>query len=193
VSENFKRFGIAVALVVGCIYGYIVLRGPQGLPALQDRWREIRSLQQQNAELQRQVQMKREKIDRLRNSQAEQELMIRQRLKLLKKGETTFITSDDDADGLQLPTPSTSPTPTALLMSQDELGEMEPAPSPVQPPLPTAMAMMPAPKASPTVTPSPTVAPTTAPTPVPTPDPALDPGTDLPPPTRPPLSLGSSR
>jgi cell division protein FtsB len=72
----------------------IALRGPQGVPALMEKRKEIRLLQEQNADLQKDNERKRERIVRLNYSQAEQELEIRNRLKLLRKGETSFILPD---------------------------------------------------------------------------------------------------
>lgn len=73
------------------VYGYLALRGPQGFPALQQKWSEIRQLEVENANLQRDNQYKKERIERLKNDPNEQELEIRKRLKLLRPGETSFI------------------------------------------------------------------------------------------------------
>ncbi|HTW64482.1 MAG TPA: septum formation initiator family protein [Bryobacteraceae bacterium] len=73
------------------VYGVIELRGPDGLPALKERWTEIRKLEEQNANLQRENDYRRERIKRLEGSASEQELEIRKQLKLLRPGETTFI------------------------------------------------------------------------------------------------------
>lgn len=61
------------------------------MPALMEKRREIRELEEQNANLQREIQRKRERIDRLKNSPSEQEMEIRKQLKLLRPGETSFI------------------------------------------------------------------------------------------------------
>jgi cell division protein FtsB len=55
---------------------------------------EIRQLQQQNADLQRDIDEKQARIERLKHSKPEQELEIRQRLKLQKPGDTVFILPD---------------------------------------------------------------------------------------------------
>jgi len=90
----------AMLLAVGLAATYVVttLRGPQGIPALIEKRREIRDLQEQNANLMQENQMKRERLRRLRESQAEQEEEIRKRLKLLRPGETSFILPDAPKD-----------------------------------------------------------------------------------------------
>jgi cell division protein FtsB len=83
-------------LVVGLIgvYGYLALRGPQGLPALREKWREIRTLEEDNANLQRENQYRRDRIKKLEESPSTQELEIRKKLKLVRPGETSFILPD---------------------------------------------------------------------------------------------------
>ena len=67
------------------------LRGPQGLPALREKWDEIRQLEEENANLQRENDYRRDRIKKLESSPSEQELEIRKKLKLLRPGETSFI------------------------------------------------------------------------------------------------------
>ncbi len=83
----------AILLVFGLVgvYGYFTLRGPQGIPALREKWREIRKLEDDNATLQRENEYRRDRIKKLEQSPSEQELEIRKKLKLLRKGETSFI------------------------------------------------------------------------------------------------------
>jgi len=83
-------------LVAGVIavYGYLVLRGPQGIPALRGKWREIRTLEEDNANLQRENQYRRDRIKKLEENPSAQELEIRQKLKLVRPGETSFILPD---------------------------------------------------------------------------------------------------
>jgi cell division protein FtsB len=83
-------------LVVGLIavYGYLALRGPQGIPALRGKWREIRTLEEDNANLQRENQYRRDRIKKLEENPSAQELEIRKKLKLVRPGETSFILPD---------------------------------------------------------------------------------------------------
>ncbi|MEO8127765.1 MAG: septum formation initiator family protein [Bryobacteraceae bacterium] len=86
-----RKGGYLTLFVMLAVFAAIVLRGPQGIPVLMEKRREIRVLQEQNADLQNDNDRKRDRIVRLNDSQAEQELEIRNRLKLLRKGETSFI------------------------------------------------------------------------------------------------------
>ncbi|HZT31206.1 MAG TPA: septum formation initiator family protein [Bryobacteraceae bacterium] len=86
-----KFFFVLLTLLVAG-YAFFSLRG--GIPALMEKQHEIRDLEQRNADLARQVSEKRERIQRLRESDAEQELEVRQRLKLVRPGEKVFILQD---------------------------------------------------------------------------------------------------
>lgn len=100
-------------LVVGVIgvYGYLVLRGPQGLPALREKWREIRTLEEDNANLQRENQYRRDRIKKLEENPSAQELEIRKKLKLVRPGETSFILPDQPKPEQAKPEQETKPDP----------------------------------------------------------------------------------
>jgi cell division protein FtsB len=87
---------VAIGVVVA--YGWIALRGPQGVEALLDKHREIRALQEENAVVAREIERRKERIRRLKESQSEQDMEIRKQLKLLRPGETTFILPDGPKD-----------------------------------------------------------------------------------------------
>ena len=91
MSPIAKRLIYLAALVSMAVYGYIALTGPQGIPALRSKWNEIHQLEEQNANLQRDNQVRKERLVRFKNNPAEQDLEIRKRLKVQKPGETSFI------------------------------------------------------------------------------------------------------
>lgn len=90
------KFGVVTVVALSSAYVYVALRGPQGIPALQTKWQEIRNLQQRNADLVREINAREDRIRRLRESPAEQELEIRKRLKMVRPGETVFIYPEDE-------------------------------------------------------------------------------------------------
>jgi cell division protein FtsB len=89
-----RKSGLLMVLAILGAYAFVAVRGPNGLTALSEKRSQIRELQEQNATLAAEVQQKRERIERLKHSREEQELEIRERLKLSKPGETTFILPD---------------------------------------------------------------------------------------------------
>ncbi len=98
LKRGIRRGGYFVGVAVIAAYGWIALRGPQGVPALLEKHREIRQLEEQNAEMARENERRREHIRRLKDSQSEQDMEIRKQLKLLRPGETTFILPDAPKD-----------------------------------------------------------------------------------------------
>jgi hypothetical protein len=92
-----QRTGWVVAVTLVLAYGWIALHGPQSLPALLEKHREIRRLEEQNAIHEHENQLRRERVLRLEKSKSEQEMEIRKQLKLLRPGETEFILPDPPA------------------------------------------------------------------------------------------------
>jgi cell division protein FtsB len=86
-----KQVKYAIGFAIIALYGGIALRGPLGIQSLLDRRQEIRTLQEKNAAMAREVDRRRDRIRRLTESTSEQDMEIRKQLKLLKPGETSFI------------------------------------------------------------------------------------------------------
>jgi cell division protein FtsB len=90
----FRRLTILVAVVLASAYGYAVLRGPQGIPALIEKHREIQRLEMENAALKQELAAREERNRKLKESTEIQEQEIRKRLHLLRPGETQFVLPD---------------------------------------------------------------------------------------------------
>jgi cell division protein FtsB len=56
-----------------------------------ERNRQIRELREQNTDLQRSIEQRKERIRSLSENRSDQDLEIRRELRLLKKKETTFV------------------------------------------------------------------------------------------------------
>ena len=93
-ERGARKVAYTAAFVLIAAYGWMALKGPQGMQALLAKHREIRQLQEQNILLSRENDRRRERIRRLKDSPSEQEMEIRKQLKLQKQGETTFILPD---------------------------------------------------------------------------------------------------
>jgi cell division protein FtsB len=91
MSNTVRRAILVIVFALIGAYGLVELRRPQGIPAIKARWTEIRKLEEENANLQRENDYRRERIKKLESSVSEQELEIRKKLKLLRPGETSFI------------------------------------------------------------------------------------------------------
>jgi cell division protein FtsB len=98
LQKTTRRAGYVLIIAIVGAYGWIALRGPQGIEALLEKRREIRQLQEQNAGMVRENKRRRERITRLEESRSEQEMEIRKQLKLVRPGETTFILPDAPKD-----------------------------------------------------------------------------------------------
>jgi cell division protein FtsB len=94
MKAPLARIAYAVALFAVLGYAFITLRGPHGVPGLLEKQRQIRSMEQENQQLNQEIGRLQDHIRRLDNDPGEQELEIRQRLKLLKPGEKVYITGE---------------------------------------------------------------------------------------------------
>lgn len=94
MKAPLARIAYAVALFAVLGYAFITLRGPHGVPGLLEKQRQIRSMEQDNQQLNQEIGRLQDHIRRLDSDPGEQELEIRQRLKLLKPGEKVYITGE---------------------------------------------------------------------------------------------------
>ena len=91
VLSSILRPLAAVAALAGlAAYATITLRGPQGIRALEERRQEIRIFEEQNANLQRDIEAKKERIERLKTDSSAQEVAIREKLGKVHAGDTDF-------------------------------------------------------------------------------------------------------
>ena len=93
----FKNLGYAVLVTMIGVYVFLQVTGPNGVSALIEKRREVKQLQERNAELARANKMRKERIKRLLESREEQELEIRRRFKLQKKDSVDFYLPPDEA------------------------------------------------------------------------------------------------
>ena len=90
------RFAYLIAFLVVSTYAFVTLRGPHGVHALMEKQRVIHEMEKRNSEAAKEIERMREHLQRLSDDPAEQELEIRQRLKLVHPGEKVYITGDPD-------------------------------------------------------------------------------------------------
>ena len=100
-----RRAGFVLVAILASAYGWIFLRGPQGLQTLIEKRREIRELEERNADIRRENDRRKERIRRLQESRSEQEMEIRKQLKLQRPGETTFILPESEQKEKPVPPP----------------------------------------------------------------------------------------
>jgi cell division protein FtsB len=88
------RTAYAIIVLCGIVYAFVALRGPNGIPGLLEKRRLVQEYEMSNEQLQRELEQKQERIQRLQNDPGEQEIEIRQRLKLAGPGENIYILDD---------------------------------------------------------------------------------------------------
>ncbi|HZP16687.1 MAG TPA: septum formation initiator family protein [Terriglobales bacterium] len=86
---------VLVFLAVGG-YAFFTLRGPRGIAALLDKQRAIDQIERQNQQLYQDIKLRRERINRLIGNPTEQELRIREELKLVQPHDKVYIIGQPD-------------------------------------------------------------------------------------------------
>jgi cell division protein FtsB len=87
MKASITRIAYMIAFLAVVGYAVATLRGPRGVHALFVKQAEIQELENRNATLAREIQ-------RLSDNPAEQELEIRERLKLVNPTDRVYITGD---------------------------------------------------------------------------------------------------
>jgi cell division protein FtsB len=85
------KLSYVAALVAAAVFAALTLGGPQGVPALIQKNKEIQELEKRNADLAREIEQHKQRIERLRDDPTEQELQIRERNKLVRPGEKVYV------------------------------------------------------------------------------------------------------
>jgi cell division protein FtsB len=91
MKSSVIRLGYVLALVASVAYAFFTMRGPHGVAAYMEKRQAIHEMEDGNAALSRENQLKKEYINRLQQSKEEQELEIRRKLKLVKPHEKVFM------------------------------------------------------------------------------------------------------
>lgn len=94
MKPSFARFAYILAIVLVAGYALASLRGPRGVSALMEKRRQIQALEHRNAELEKEIERRRDRIQRLNSDPNEQERVIQERLKLVRPGEKVYILGD---------------------------------------------------------------------------------------------------
>jgi cell division protein FtsB len=94
MKAPLARFAYVVAFLMVAGYAIFTLRGPRGVSALIEKRHQIQELERRNTNLAQDIERKREHIRRLAENPAEQELEIRERLKLVRPDEKVYILGD---------------------------------------------------------------------------------------------------
>jgi cell division protein FtsB len=90
------RTAYIVVFAIAATYVAATLGGPRGIPAVLARQKQILRLEERNAQLAREIERKRDHILRLQNDANAQDILIRERYKLVHPGDTVFITGQPD-------------------------------------------------------------------------------------------------
>jgi len=91
MKGTLAKFAYVVAFLAVVSYAFVTLRGPHGISALVEKRHQIQDMEERNQRLHSEIERKREHIRRLTDNPTEQELEIRERLKLVNPKDKVYI------------------------------------------------------------------------------------------------------
>ena len=94
MKAPLTRFALLLVFLAAVSYAFVAF--PRGMRVWQDKQRLIDEKEKTNTVLVQQVERQKERIRRLTDDAAEQELEIRRRLKLARPDEKVFITGEPE-------------------------------------------------------------------------------------------------
>ena len=94
MKVQLARLAYVVAFLLVATYAVMTLTGPKGLAALFEKERQIQATDKRNADLRKDIDQARERIQRLGADQTEQDRVVKERLNLVHPGDKVFMLPD---------------------------------------------------------------------------------------------------
>jgi cell division protein FtsB len=96
MNTLLRQLGFVAAAAVTCFYVFLVLRGPNGIPAMLEKRQQIERMKQENEAMRQEIEKKKIIIDQLENSSEARERAVREHTRKAKQHETTIFLQDED-------------------------------------------------------------------------------------------------
>lgn len=90
MGSLLRQLGVLAAAGVVCLYAFIALRSPNGLPAVMEKRQQLEQMRLENEQLRQKVQERRKHIEMLESSPEERDRAVREHTNKQKQGETTI-------------------------------------------------------------------------------------------------------
>lgn len=92
-----RQIGYIAAVALACFYAFVVLRGPNGIPAMIDRNHQVEKLEKEIHDLDSKIIDKKNFLDEVRKNPEIRDREIRKHLNKVKPGETIIFLEDPPA------------------------------------------------------------------------------------------------
>ena len=86
-----RQIGYVAAVAIACFYAFVVLRGPNGIPAMLERTSQVEKLEKEIKDLDSRITDKQVFLDEVRKNPEVREREIRRQLNKVKPGETIIF------------------------------------------------------------------------------------------------------
>lgn len=90
-----KPLGYIAAAALACAYAVVLLRSPQGFPAMMEKRRQVQEMQRSNEALKEEIRRLEKRLEDIESRWDEKERIIRERTNKVKPGETTVFVPEE--------------------------------------------------------------------------------------------------
>ncbi|WP_321472749.1 hypothetical protein [uncultured Paludibaculum sp.] len=91
-----RQLGFVAAAAVTCFYVFLVLRGPNGIPAMLEKRHQIERMKQENEQMRQEIERRKVTIDQLEHSSEARDRAVREHTRKAKQHETTIYLNDEN-------------------------------------------------------------------------------------------------
>lgn len=95
MNRLLRQLGVMTAIAIAGFYAFVVLRGPQGIPAVMEKRRQLHKLELENDQLRQEIERHRHHIQVLERDPEAREREIRERTNKQRPDETTIYLNDE--------------------------------------------------------------------------------------------------
>lgn len=96
VTSLLRQLGFIAAAGATCFYVFVVLRGPNGIPAMMEKRHQIERMKHENEQLRLEIDKHKDAIDQLQRSPEARDRAVREYTGKAKKHETTIYLPDEN-------------------------------------------------------------------------------------------------
>ena len=96
MTPLFRRVGYAVLVIMIGVFLFLEMTGSYGISSLIQKQRQISDMQKANADLARENQLRRDRIEKLETDRAAEQIEVRKRMKYQRKDTIDFYLPPDE-------------------------------------------------------------------------------------------------
>jgi hypothetical protein len=90
-----RQLGYLAIGAVACLYAFAVFKGPNGFPAMMDKWSQVQSMHDKNEALRLEIKQKETAIEQLKNNRTARDHAVRESTGKTGPNDLTIIVPEE--------------------------------------------------------------------------------------------------